>query len=247
MRGDTHRLAALLACRWSGSPFSSRLNPKPHGQTRSAAPRLRLPLRSTSGCARRSRSALLALAFSTIIGRALPEARDGLKPSTGPSFTAYTSFRLAPNSAFKKCTKFVGDVMGRSIPRPPGNTTRRLCACPGFILALSAMRGQGRLRQCRRREPRRLPLHRGAHDPRRAPHPGGVDEDPSTGADDYSGDTKEPIVLPAHSQDLLANGAQGVAVRASPDAGFRRATWPNCATPRCCLVTPIPRRTGPSC
>ena len=58
----------------------------------------------------------------------------------------------------------------------------------------------------------------------------GVDEDLVDWRDNYSGDTKEPIVMPSAVPNLLANGAQGIAVGMA--TSFRRTTSPNFATQR---------------
>ena len=58
----------------------------------------------------------LAYALSTIMGRALPDARDGLKPVHRRILYGMQALRLDPGSAFKKCAKIVGDVMGSFHP-----------------------------------------------------------------------------------------------------------------------------------
>src|SRR5574340_376854 len=58
----------------------------------------------------------LAYALSTIMGRALPDARDGLKPVHRRILYGMHILRLDPGSAFKKCAKIVGDVMGSFHP-----------------------------------------------------------------------------------------------------------------------------------
>jgi topoisomerase IV subunit A len=58
----------------------------------------------------------LAYALSTIMGRALPDARDGLKPVHRRILYGMQVLRLDPGTAFKKCAKIVGDVMGSFHP-----------------------------------------------------------------------------------------------------------------------------------
>ena len=58
----------------------------------------------------------LAYALSTIMGRALPDARDGLKPVHRRILYGMRLLRLDPGAAFKKCAKIVGDVMGKFHP-----------------------------------------------------------------------------------------------------------------------------------
>src|ERR1700692_1829486 len=58
----------------------------------------------------------LAYALSTIMGRALPDARDGLKPVHRRILYGMHTLKLDPGAAFKKCAKIVGDVMGSFHP-----------------------------------------------------------------------------------------------------------------------------------
>src|ERR1700693_239257 len=58
----------------------------------------------------------LAYALSTIMGRALPDARDGLKPVHRRVLYGMHTLKLDPGAAFKKCAKIVGDVMGSFHP-----------------------------------------------------------------------------------------------------------------------------------
>ena len=58
----------------------------------------------------------LAYALSTIMGRALPDVRDGLKPVHRRILHAMRILRLDPNTGFKKCARIVGDVIGKFHP-----------------------------------------------------------------------------------------------------------------------------------
>ena len=94
----------------------------------------------------------LAYALSTIMHRALPDVRDGLKPVHRRMLYAMREMRLDPAGGYKKCAKVVGEVMGSFHPHgdqaiydalvPPGAGLRR---------ALPAGRRPGQLRQHRRR------------------------------------------------------------------------------------------------
>ena len=70
----------------------------------------------------------LAYALSTIMGRALPDARDGLKPVHRRILYGMHILKLDPGSAFKKCAKIVGDVMGSFIRTAIRRFTRLWCA-----------------------------------------------------------------------------------------------------------------------
>ena len=94
----------------------------------------------------------LAYALSTIMHRALPDVRDGLKPVHRRLLYAMRQLRLDPGAAFKKSAKIVGDVMGKYPPAwRPVDLRRAGAARAGFRLALSAGRRAGQFRQYRRR------------------------------------------------------------------------------------------------
>ena len=155
----------------------------------------------------------LAYALSTIMGRALPDARDGLKPVHRRILYGMHILRLDPGSAFKKCAKIVGDVMGSFHPHGDQAIYDALVRlAQDFSSRYPLVEGQGnfgnidgdnaaayRYTEARMTDVARLLLE-------------GVDEDSIDWRDNYSGDAKEPVVLPAAIPNLLANGAQGIAV-----------------------------------
>ena len=155
----------------------------------------------------------LAYALSTIMGRALPDARDGLKPVHRRILYGMHILKLDPGSAFKKCAKIVGDVMGSFHPHGDQAIYDALVRlAQDFASRYPLIEGQGnfgnidgdnpaayRYTEARMTDVARLLLE-------------GVDEDSVDWRDNYSGETKEPIVLPAAIPNLLANGAQGIAV-----------------------------------
>ena len=87
-----------------------------HGQTRSAAPASCTPEPIEVKLRDALEERYLAYALSTIMGRALPDARDGLKPVHRRILYGMHILRLDPGTAFKKCAKIVGDVMGSFHP-----------------------------------------------------------------------------------------------------------------------------------
>src|SRR5579872_7578692 len=155
----------------------------------------------------------LAYALSTIMGRALPDARDGLKPVHRRILYGMHILKLDPGSAFKKCAKIVGDVMGSFHPHGDQAIYEALVRlAQDFSSRYPLVEGQGnfgnidgdgpaayRYTEARMTDVARLLLE-------------GIDEDSIEFRDNYSGDTKEPIVLPAALPNLLANGSQGIAV-----------------------------------
>jgi topoisomerase-4 subunit A len=155
----------------------------------------------------------LAYAMSTIMGRALPDARDGLKPVHRRILYGMHILKLDPGTAFKKCAKIVGDVMGSFHPHGDQAIYDALVRlAQDFSSRYPLVEGQGnfgnvdgdspaayRYTEARMSDVARLLLQ-------------GIEEDSIDFRENYSGDQKEPIVLPAAFPNLLANGAQGIAV-----------------------------------
>jgi topoisomerase-4 subunit A len=155
----------------------------------------------------------LAYALSTIMHRALPDARDGLKPVHRRVLHAMRLLRLDPNAAFKKCARVVGDVIGKFHPHGDQSVYDALVRlAQDFAQRYPLVEGQGnfgnidgdnpaamRYTEARLTEVARLLLD-------------GIDEDAVDFRDTYDGSEQEPIVLPAAFPNLLANGSQGIAV-----------------------------------
>ena len=155
----------------------------------------------------------LRYALSTITGRALPDARDGLKPVHRRILYGMHILRLDPGAPFKKCAKIVGDVMGSFHPHGDQAIYDALVRlAQDFSSRYPLVDGQGnfgnvdgdsaaayRYTEARMTAVSRLLLE-------------GIDEDAIDFTMNYSGEEKEPVVLPAAMPNLLANGAQGIAV-----------------------------------
>jgi topoisomerase-4 subunit A len=155
----------------------------------------------------------LAYALSTIMHRALPDARDGLKPVHRRILYGMRLLRLDPGAAFKKSAKIVGDVMGNFHPHGDQAIYDALVRlAQDFASRYPLVDGQGnfgnidgdnaaayRYTEARLTEVARLLLD-------------GIDEDAVDFRPNYDGVSQEPVVLPAAFPNLLANGAQGIAV-----------------------------------
>ncbi|MCR6736370.1 MAG: DNA topoisomerase IV subunit A [Afipia sp.] len=155
----------------------------------------------------------LAYALSTIMHRALPDARDGLKPVHRRILYGMRLLRLDPGTPFKKSAKIVGDVMGSFHPHGDQSIYDALVRlAQDFASRYPLVDGQGnfgnidgdnpaayRYTEARMTEVARLLLD-------------GIDEDAVEFRPNYDGQSKEPIVLPGAFPNLLANGAQGIAV-----------------------------------
>jgi topoisomerase-4 subunit A len=155
----------------------------------------------------------LAYALSTIMHRALPDARDGLKPVHRRILYGMNLLRLNPGGPFKKCAKIVGDVMGSFHPHGDQAIYDALVRlAQDFASRYPLVDGQGNFGNIdgdsaaayRYTEARMTDVARRLLD--------GIDEDAIDFRPNYDGTTEEPIVLPAAFPNLLANGSQGIAV-----------------------------------
>jgi topoisomerase-4 subunit A len=155
----------------------------------------------------------LAYALSTIMNRALPDARDGLKPVHRRILYGMRLLRLEPGATFKKSAKIVGDVMGNFHPHGDQAIYDALVRlAQDFAARYPLVDGQGnfgnidgdnpaamRYTESRLTEVARLLLD-------------GIDEDAVDFRPTYDGQSTEPVVLPGAFPNLLANGSQGIAV-----------------------------------
>src|SRR6187551_3812279 len=155
----------------------------------------------------------LQYALSTITGRALPDARDGLKPVHRRLLHAMRLLRLDPGQAYKKCARIVGDVIGKFHPHGDQAVYDALVRlAQDFAQRYPLIDGQGnfgnidgdnpaamRYTESRLTEVARLLID-------------GIDEDAVDFRPTYDGSEEEPIVLPGAFPNLLANGSQGIAV-----------------------------------
>src|SRR5436189_5584130 len=155
----------------------------------------------------------LAYALSTIMHRALPDARDGLKPVHRRILYGMRLLRLDPGSAYKKSAKIVGDVMGSFHPHGDQAIYDAMVRlAQDFSSRYPLVDGQGnfgnidgdnpaayRYTEARMTDVARLLLE-------------GIDEDAVEFRPNYDDQSKEPVVLRGGFPNLLANGAQGIAV-----------------------------------
>src|SRR6266481_181269 len=155
----------------------------------------------------------LAYALSTIVNRALPDARDGLKPVHRRLLYAMQQLRLDPGAAFKKCARVVGDVIGKYHPHGDQAVYDALVRlAQDFAQRYPLVDGQGNFGNVdgdnpaamRDTEARLTEVARLLID--------GIDEDAIDFRPTYDGSEDEPVVLPGAFPNLLANGSQGIAV-----------------------------------
>ena len=108
------------------------------------------------------RGSYLDYSMSVIVGRALPDVRDGLKPVHRRILYAMHDEGLASNKKYSKCAGVVGEVLKNIIRTATPPCTTRWCAWSGFLVASPLIDGQGNFGSGRRRPRGRLSLHRGA-------------------------------------------------------------------------------------
>ncbi len=155
----------------------------------------------------------LAYALSTIMHRALPDVRDGLKPVHRRLLHVMRLLRLDPNTAFKKSAKIVGDVMGGYHPHGDQAIYEAMVRlAQDFSSRYPLVDGQGnfgnidgdgaaayRYTEARMTEVARLLIQ-------------DLDEGTVDFKPNYDGTVEEPVVLPGAFPNLLANGSSGIAV-----------------------------------
>lgn len=155
----------------------------------------------------------LAYALSTITSRSLPDVRDGLKPVHRRLLYAMRLLRLDPGQGFKKSARVVGDVMGKFHPHGDAAIYDAMVRlAQEFAMRYPLVDGQGNFGNIdgdnaaamRYTEARMTLVAQLLLD--------GIDEDAVDFRQTYDGEGEEPIILPAAFPNLLANGAQGIAV-----------------------------------
>ena len=155
----------------------------------------------------------VSYALSTIMSRSLPDVRDGLKPVHRRLLYAMRALRLDPASGFKKCARVVGDVIGKYHPHGDQAVYDAMVRlAQEFAIRYPLVDGQGNFGNVdgdgaaamRYTEARLTAVADALLE--------GLDEDAVDFVETYDGEDSEPTVLPAAFPNLLANGAQGIAV-----------------------------------
>ncbi len=155
----------------------------------------------------------LTYALSTIMNRALPDARDGLKPVHRRILYAMRELRLAPNGPFRKSAKITGDVMGNYHPHGDAaiyDAMARLAQ--DFAMRYPLVDGQGNFGNIDGDNPAAARYTEARLTQAAEALMDGLAEDAVDFRPNYDGTLSEPVVLPAAFPNLLANGASGIAV-----------------------------------
>ncbi|MBP7001328.1 DNA topoisomerase IV subunit A [Amaricoccus sp.] len=155
----------------------------------------------------------LTYALSTITHRALPDARDGLKPVHRRILYAMRGLRLDPTGAFRKCAKIVGEVMGNYHPHGDQAIYDALARlAQDFNVRYPLVDGQGNFGNIDGDNPAAQRYTEARLTAAAAALMEGLAEDAVDFRDNYDGSEQEPVVLPAAFPNLLANGSSGIAV-----------------------------------
>ena len=155
----------------------------------------------------------LSYAVSTIVSRALPDVRDGLKPVHRRILYSMLRQKLAPNAAFRKCATVVGDVLGHYHPHGDSSVYDAMVRlAQDFSVRYPLIDGQGnfgnidgdpqaayRYTESKMTEAAMLIME-------------GLDENSVDMMPNFDGTTVEPMVMPGAFPNLLANGGMGIAV-----------------------------------
>ncbi len=170
-------------------------------------PTLAEPLRRAIG------ERYLTYALSTIMHRALPDARDGLKPVHRRILYVMSRLRLSPTGGFLKSAKISGDTMGDFHPHGDSaiyDAMARLAQ--DFAMRYPLVDGQGNFGNIDGDNPAASRYTEARMTAAAEALLEGLDEDAVDFRDNYDGRLTEPIVLPASFPNLLANGSSGIAV-----------------------------------
>jgi topoisomerase-4 subunit A len=155
----------------------------------------------------------LAYALSTIMSRSLPDVRDGLKPVHRRLLHAMRELRLDPQTAFKKCARIVGDVMGKYHPHGDASIYDAMVRlAQDFAVRYPLVDGQGNFGNIDGDNPAAMRYTEARLTEVAQRLLEGIDENAVDFRPTYDGEGSEPIVLPANFPNLLANGAAGIAV-----------------------------------
>jgi topoisomerase-4 subunit A len=155
----------------------------------------------------------LAYALSTIMHRALPDVRDGLKPVHRRIIHAMSEMGVRPNTAYKKCARIVGDVMGKFHPHGDASIYDAMVRlAQDFAIRYPIVDGQGNFGNIDGDNPAAMRYTEARMTDVAALLLEGIDEDAVDFRPTYNEEDNEPIVLPGAFPNLLANGSSGIAV-----------------------------------
>jgi len=152
-------------------------------------------------------------AMSVIIGRALPDARDGLKPAHRRVLYGMRTMGLASNRAYRKCAKIVGEVMGNYHPHGDASIYDTLVRlAQEFNMRYLLVDGQGNFGSVDGDPPAAMRYTEARPEPMAEAMMADLDKETVDFVPNYDETTEEPTVLPTTFPNLLVNGSAGIAV-----------------------------------
>ena len=155
----------------------------------------------------------LTYALSTIMNRALPDARDGLKPVHRRILYTMRELRIDPGGAFRKCAKIVGDTMGNYHPHGDGAIYDALVRlAQDFSVRYPLVDGQGNFGNIDGDNAAAYRYTEARMTDASAAMMVGLSENAVDFRENFDGSRQEPVLLPATFPNLLANGSSGIAV-----------------------------------
>ena len=159
------------------------------------------------------RNSYLDYAMSVIISRALPDVRDGLKPSQRRILVAMHDLNLAPGRPYRKCAKIAGDTSGNYHPHGESviyPTLVRLAQT--FNMRYPLVDGQGNFGSVDGDPPAAMRYTESRMTPLAVEMLADIDKDTVDWNSNYDGTRNEPSVLPGRFPNLICNGSSGIAV-----------------------------------
>nr|WP_239082214.1 DNA gyrase subunit A [Actinoplanes teichomyceticus] len=155
----------------------------------------------------------LDYAMSVIVGRALPDVRDGLKPVHRKILYAMYDSGFRPDRGYVKCARVVGDVMGNYHPHGDSSIYDALVRMgQPWSLRYPLIDGNGNFGSPGNDPPAAMRYTESKLSPLAMEMLRDIDEDTVDMQDNYDGRTQEPTILPARFPNLLVNGSEGIAV-----------------------------------
>jgi DNA gyrase subunit A len=152
-------------------------------------------------------------AMSVIIGRALPDVRDGLKPAHRRVLFGMRSMGLASNRGYRKCAKIVGEVMGNYHPHGDASIYDTLVRlAQDFNMRYPLVDGQGNFGSIDDDPPAAMRYTEARPEPAAEAMMTDLDKETVDFVPNYDETTEEPTVLPTTFPNLLVNGSAGIAV-----------------------------------
>ncbi|MBN1249520.1 MAG: DNA topoisomerase 4 subunit A, partial [Anaerolineae bacterium] len=159
------------------------------------------------------RTAYLDYAMSVIAARALPDARDGMKPVQRRILYAMHDMGLRPNSAHKKSARIVGEVLGKYHPHGDSAVYEAMARlAQDFSMRYMLVDGQGNFGSIDGDSPAAMRYTEARLAPIAMELLSDIEKDTVDWSDNFDGSLQEPTVLPVRLPNLLINGSSGIAV-----------------------------------